>query len=119
MADKAQIMDAIGFASIGYGIGGLLAPSALTRAYGLADTADTRYLGRLFASRNLVLGVLTLSAASEDRDRLLLFAAGVNVLDTAAAFVGLSSGMSKRAGVLTALTTAGFAAASVVALGRD
>ncbi len=116
MAEKARITNGIAVASIGYGVSGLLAPSVLARFYGLADTAEARYLGRLFGSRDVALGALMLSAADEDRDGMLLLAAGINVLDTAAALIGLRHGMSKRSVAMASLSTAGFAAAAAFAL---
>jgi hypothetical protein len=120
MADKQQLSRAIAFGSIGFGIAGVLSPAGLGRSYGLDDTPQMRLMGRLFSSRNLALGALALAAEDDAAgDRVLMAAAGINVLDTLAALAGGSRGLPKRAAAMVALTTVGFAAASVAALTRD
>lgn len=121
MADKSQLSMAIAVGSVGFGVAGLLAPSTLGRSYGLDDSAQMRFMARLFASRNLALGALALTADDDAaRDRVLLAATAMNVVDTGAALVGgASDGMSKRSAAMAALTTIGFAAAGVLALTRD
>lgn len=113
MADTSvdTVNKVLGYGALGFGVAGILAPTALRRAYGMtADGPELTYLGRMWGTRSAVLGVLSLSAGSdEERRRIAMVAIGMNVLDsmTAATTEGLSGGTR----LMGALTSAGFAVA--------
>ena len=108
-ADAETVGTAIAAGAIGFGIGGLLAPSLVIRTYGLPNTGPFRFLTRLWATRNLALGALTLLDASPQRRRTMAaVGAAMNAMDAAVA-VSAGRDLSTRTKVMAAATSTAFA----------
>ncbi len=113
MADNASTMDTIQRATsvgaLAFGVGGLLAPDTLARMYGIPDGGPSfRFITRLWGTRNVVLGVLTLTAPSTaDKRRILGPALAMNGVDVVVALT--STELPVRARYLAAATSAAFA----------
>ncbi len=117
-ADAETVGNAIAAGAIGFGAGGLLAPSLVIRTYGLPDTGPFRFLTRLWATRNLALGALVLIERSPARRRTLAgVGAAMNAMD---AGVALTAGrdLSRRTKVMAAATSATFAVAEAAVAGN-
>jgi hypothetical protein len=97
------------------GIGGLVAPGLLARSFGI-DPAESRGLTamiRVFAARELMMGVGILATSGPDRDRWLRWGAMVDAGDVVSALLaGIRRDAPARAVVLT-----GAAGSTAVALG--
>jgi hypothetical protein len=73
--------------------------------------ASLDYFGRMWGSRTAVLGALTLLASSdEERRRIAMLGAGMNAVDSLAAF--RAQGVPAATRVMAGLTSAGFAGAA-------
>ena len=113
----AQTVDTVnkvlGYGALGFGIAGILAPTALRRTYGMtAEGPELTYLGRMWGTRSAVLGTLSLAAATaEDRKRIATVSAAMNVLDAMTA--ATTDGLPGTTRVMGALTSGAFAAAGV------
>ncbi len=120
MASNASTMDtlqrATGVGGLAFGVAGLLAPGPLARLYGIPDGGPSyRFITRLFGTRNLVLGVLTLTAPSTaDRRRILGPAVAMNAVDVVVALA--STELPARARYLAAATSAAFGAVGTFVL---
>lgn len=97
------------------GLGGLIAPGLLARAFGI-DPAESRGLSamiRVFAARELMMGAGLLATSGSELDRWLRWGVLVDAGDVASALAaGRSGDAPRRAVVLT-----GGAASTAVALG--
>jgi hypothetical protein len=109
-----QMTKVLGYASVGFGVAGMLAPSALRRSYGLGKSdpdGALAYLGRMWGTRTLVLGAVALGARSADEQRrVLMLAAGMNAFDALTA--AGTSALPSRTRAMGALTSGFFAATS-------
>lgn len=100
------------------GTGMLLAPEASLRL-GLLDAtaAQSPYLARMFASREIAIGGLTLLATGAQRDTLTAVGIGVDVADAAAGVLGIRSrAFSTPAGVVLTGAAVGAVVAGVAGL---
>jgi hypothetical protein len=118
MADTSvdTVNKVLGFGALGFGIAGLLAPTALRRSYGMsADGPELTYIGRMWGTRMVVLGALSMAASTdEERKRIGMLAVGMNAMDALTA--ATTDGLPATTRVMGSLTSAGFAAAGVYAL---
>ena len=85
---------------VGVGAAAGLAPGALLKAFGIDESEDSptlRYFARLFAVRNVVLGVLVWDARHDPRrmERVAWVNAATELVDAAAAAAPLASGRTK------------------------
>ena len=111
--DKQSLVTGLAAGTIGFGVAGTLAPSALLSIYGAEATPTARFMTRLWGSRNLALGVLTVQLEGKARDTLLQVAVGLNLVD---ALIGLvapavdgSPATASRAAAATSALFAGLA----------
>ena len=116
MSDDEMITKVVGASGIGFGLAALLAPDLLAKVYGFPTTTPSfRYMGRLWGTALGAVGALSLTASTdEERKRIAMIGAAVNVIDTVVAFS--ASGLPARARLQAGLTSAGFAAASAKVL---
>jgi hypothetical protein len=115
MADQRldTIARGIGVASLAFGALATVAPGALRRAYGdsTGGGGSLDYFGRTWGTRTAVLGALTLTASSdEERRRICTLAAGMDAVDSLAAFG--AGGMPARTRTMAGLTSAAFGVAA-------
>lgn len=111
-ADVDQVRQSIAYGAIGFGALAVTAPGAFNALYGLEGDGNLRTMVRLFGTRNLVLGALTLLTEDRgQRKKLAVLTAALDVVDTAI-IAKAGSDVSARARIVGALTTAVFAAAS-------
>lgn len=85
---------------VGVGAAAGLAPGALLKAFGIDENEDSptlRYFARLFAVRNVVLGVLVWDARHDPRrmERVAWINAATELVDAAAAAAPLVTGRTK------------------------
>jgi hypothetical protein len=110
--DVDQVRQSIAYGALGFGGLAVTAPGVFTAVYGLEGDGNLRTMVRLWGTRNLVLG--TLSLLTEDpaqRRTFAMLTTALNVVDTVIV-LGAGSDVPVRARVGGALTTAAFAAAS-------
>jgi hypothetical protein len=114
-----QITDVLGVASLGFGVAGVLAPTALRRAYGMsASSGELTYIGRMWGSRTAVLGALALAAeTTAEQRRVAMLVAGMNAMDAVAA--AGNTELPGRTRVMGAMTSGLFAAAAAYATTLD
>ncbi len=115
MADQTveTLTKAVGAGSLAFGVLATFAPGALRAAYGdgASSGGSLDYFGRTWGTRTAVLGALVLSSGSAtERKRIAGLAAGMNVIDSIAAF--RAAGMPAATRAMAGLTSAGFAVAS-------
>lgn len=102
--------------AIGFGTVAIAAPKLLFNTYAIADTADTRALGRMWGTRTALLGALALAAREAEFDRFLLGVTALNAADAVLAGYGaVREGTNARGAALSGATSALFAAAGVFA----
>lgn len=112
MATDDSILDDIQKSTAGiamaFGAAGLLAPGALSKAYGLSDISpDYRYLARMWGTRTAVIGVLSATATGEARRVAFGASAAMNAAD---AFVVLTTkDLPARTRLMAAMTSASLA----------
>lgn len=85
---------------VGVGAAAGLAPGALLKAFGIDESEDSptlRYFARLFAVRNVVLGVLVWDARHDPRrlERVAWVNAATELVDAAAAAAPMVTGRTK------------------------
>ena len=85
---------------VGVGLAAGIAPGALLQAFGIDEQEDSptlRYFARLFAVRNVVLGVLVWDARQDPRrlERLAWINAATELVDAAAGAAPLVTGRTK------------------------
>ncbi len=108
--DKQPLVQGMAAASIGFGVLGALAPGALLKTYGTDASPSTRSITRIWGTRNIVLGVLTLQLDGEAQDTVLDAAIGLNIADSVLGLIGPRlDGSSARAGLLASATSGFFA----------
>ena len=97
----------------------LVSPSLAAKVFLLDSRANPSlpYMTRMFGSREIALGALTLAATGEARERLVQVGVAIDAAD---AFTGISAAasgaVSKKAGVVLALVAAGAVANGVASL---
>src|SRR3954468_23013742 len=94
-----------------------LSPSLAARLFLLdpASNPQLSYMGRLFASREIVLGALTLASSGEARRRLVQLGVAVDGADSVTGLLSAGSGaVSKKAGLLLAVAGAAGVATGVL-----
>ena len=83
MAVPDNIRKPVGYASLGFGALAILTPRLFLGVYGVPDEENVRLMTRLWGTRNVVLGVLTLTLRdTEDRRTLMTAAAAMDAVDT-------------------------------------
>ncbi len=100
----------LGLARAGAGVAGLLAPRLAGRVMGLdaASAGSARFVMRLFATRDLALGLGTLAVSEPgERARWLGMTAAIDAADAAAALTAAARGQIRRSSAyaLAALAT--------------
>jgi Domain of unknown function (DUF4267) len=107
---KRQLVQVLGGSAALFGVTGVLTPRALGAAYGVPSSPHTTQLLRLFGSRMIALAAWTFTArTSEETDRVLAVAAGMNVVDTLTALAS-ATGTGRATAVRAAATSGAFAA---------
>jgi hypothetical protein len=104
---------------IAVGTVALLSPGLAAKMF-LLDGAANRslpYMTRMFGSREIALGGLTLTSSGEARRRLVQVGVAVDGADAFTGIAAAASGaVSKKAGIVLALVAAGAVANGVAAL---
>jgi hypothetical protein len=88
---------------IAIGLGGYAQPETTGKLFGFTATPETTYFGRLFAIRDLALGIGTL-AAGKNRKLWLTLGLMCDAGDAAAGILGLQAGAPKRAMIFSTAT---------------
>lgn len=97
----------------------LLSPSLAARTLGLSATANPQLpvMTRMFGSREIALGAITLASSGAARRSLVQVGVAVDGADAVTGVLGVASGsMPKVAGALLAVVALGAVASGVVAL---
>jgi hypothetical protein len=113
-----QLTRLVGGSAVGFGALGLLYPRGLAKVFGVSlDSGEFVYVMRLAGAGNLGLGVNTVLAGEDERQRLLAISAAVDGLSALFALGGgVSGSLSKRTSSLLTLTTAGVSVLSVLSI---
>lgn len=116
-----QALQALTGLRLAIGTGALLTPRLAGKLFGLDPAANPQatYLGRLFGTRDVMMGYALTATDGEERDRWLAWGIAVDLGDATAALAGgLRGYLPKRTMVLTGLTALGAAALGVTARSR-
>ena len=111
MADDstASLRKAFALGGIGFGVFGVVAPSAFVSSYGMKASPTPNIFVRLFGTRSLALGASTLlTEDAESRRRILGIGFAMNVLDVAVS--AAATDLPAKSRVMGVTTTAAFAA---------
>ena len=111
-------VNGLSVARIAIGTGMLLAPEPSLRL-GLLDStaAQSPYLARMFGSREIAIGALTLLASPEHRPTLVTAGIAIDVADAVAGALGIrSKAFSTPAGVVLTGAAVGAVVAGVAGL---
>ena len=85
---KRTLAKALGAGGVAFGVLSVVAPRAIATGYGVPVTPQGVQLQRLFGSRSLVIGVLAMTARSEEEvDQGLAAVAAMNLLDSVTALL--------------------------------
>ena len=109
----------LAYGRISIGTLSLLFPSFTARLFLLDPRSNPQlpYMGRLFGSREIALGAITLASSGDARRRLAQLGVAVDGADTATGIVSAASGsVPKRTGILLALAGAAAVASGIAAL---
>jgi hypothetical protein len=106
---------------VGVGLAAGLAPGALLHAFGIdpeEDSPTLRYFARLFAVRNIALGVLVWDARHDARrlERVAWLNAATEILDAAAGAAPLVTGRTKPSAAAGAIAASLAVSAGFVGL---
>jgi hypothetical protein len=104
------------------GIVSLVSPSLAARLFLLDARANPSlpYMTRMFGSREIALGGLTLAASGDARRRLVQVGVAIDGADAFTGIAAAASGaVSKKAGIVLALFAAGAVANGVMGLRED
>lgn len=82
MTTIGRLLDAMAWGRIALGVGSVAAPGAMARGFGVQDTAELRYVTRVFGARAVALGVAYLTLPPASRTRLQRLCLGVDTSDT-------------------------------------
>lgn len=111
-------VNGLSVARIAIGTGMLLAPEPSLKL-GLLDStaAQSPYLARMFGSREIAIGALTLLAAPEHRTTLIKVGIAIDVADAVAGVLGIrSKAFSTPAGALLTGAAAGAVVSGIAGL---
>src|ERR1700742_3885689 len=109
----------LAFGRITIGALSFLSPRLTARLFLLDPDQNPQlsYMGRMFGSREIALGAITLASSGEARRRLVQLGVAVDGADAYTGVVTAASGaVPKKAGVLLALVAAGAVATGVMEL---
>lgn len=104
---------------IAIGAGAIAAPPLAMRGFRLDTSTNPQlaYMSRMFGSREVVLGVLTLATSGKTRRTLILAGIAVDAADAVAGQLAVKEGtVSQTTGLLLTLPAVGAVAAGVVGL---
>jgi hypothetical protein len=108
--DKQGLVQGLAAGAIGFGVMGAVAPGTLLRIYGADPTPSTRSMTRLWGTRNVVLGVLTLQLRGDAQDTMLSAAMYLNLADSLLGVIGPALDNSPaKTGLLAAASSGLFA----------
>jgi len=100
----------------------LVSPSRAAKLFLLDARANPSlpYVTRMFGSREIAMGGLTLAATGDARERMVRVGIAIDAADAFTGIAAAASGaVSKRAGIVLALMAAGAVATGVVSLQDD
>jgi len=109
----------LAYGRIAVGTLALLSPKLAARAFLLNPETNPQvsYVTRLFGSREVALGAITLASSGAARERMIQLGIAVDGADIVTGVAAASTGtVPKRAGVLMALVAAGAVATGVLDL---
>jgi hypothetical protein len=114
--EKQRVAQGLGVVGVLFGVAAWVAPGWLSGLYGLENSPSTRMAARLFASRNLALGVSGLRASNNaDRNKVLALTVGISGLDVLSALVGRRTNLPDRAVAPLVVTSGSIAVAAASA----
>jgi hypothetical protein len=109
----------LAFGRIAVGAVSLVSPSLAAKLFLLNPAANPSlpYLTRMFGSREIALGALTLTSTGAARKRLIQVGIAIDGADAFTGVVSAASGaVSKKAGIILAVVAAGAVASGVQGL---
>jgi hypothetical protein len=108
--DKLAMVRGLNVGALAFGVAGVLTPSQLGRAYGLASTDELVFLSRLWGSRTAAIGVLGFVTQDEELlDKMLLVGIAMNATDAVtAAVAGARGKLAPRGAAMAAAASAAF-----------
>jgi hypothetical protein len=109
----------LAFGRIAVGAVSLVSPSLAAKLFLLNPGANPSlpYVTRMFGSREIALGALTLTATGAARKRLIQVGIAIDGADAFTGVAGAASGaVSKKAGIVLAVVAAGAVASGVQGL---
>ncbi len=112
----------LAFGRIGVGVISLLSPGLATKLFLLDKRANPQlpYVTRLFGSREIALGGITLASSGAARERLVEVGIAVDSADVLTGVAAAASGaVPKKAGLMLALVAAGAVATGVMGLTEE
>jgi hypothetical protein len=112
----------LAYGRISIGALSFLFPSLSGRLFLLDPKSNPQlpYMGRMFGSREVALGAITLASSGEARRRLVQLGVAVDGADVVTGILSSASGsVPKRAGLLLAVVGAAAVASGVLALQED
>jgi hypothetical protein len=112
----------LAFGRIAVGTVSLVSPSLAAKLFLIDARANPQlpYITRMFGSREIALGGLTLASSGAARNRLVQVGIAIDGTDALIGLVGAASGrVSKKAGIMLALVAAGAVASGVMGLQED
>lgn len=87
---------AMAYGRIALGVGSIVAPTAMARAFGIRPTGELGYLTSVFGGRAIALGAAYLLGGDDERTRLRRLCLGVDVSDTVSGLGHLVKGDAPR-----------------------
>lgn len=109
----------IALGRLGIGVAAMAAPDQAARLFQLDAAANPQlpYMTRLFASREIAFGAITLLARGRARRHLTLVGVAVDAADCAAGYLGMAGGqVSRKAGLGLMVPAAGAVVAGLAGL---
>jgi hypothetical protein len=109
--NKQVLVNAVGGASVGFGLLAVAAPDVLLKSYRLNPNPEVRAMTRAWGTRNITLGALLLKAKGRALDDVLLSGGILNSADAVLGFVGNAiDGTKGPGGAMAGATSAAFGA---------
>jgi hypothetical protein len=112
----------LAYGRIGVGVISLLSPGLAARLFLLDRKANPQlpYITRMFGSREIALGAITLASSGPARERLTEVGIAVDGADVLTGLAAAASGaVPKKAGIMLALVAAGAVASGVMGLTEE
>jgi hypothetical protein len=112
----------LAYGRLGVGLVSFLTPGLATKLLLLDKRANPQlpYLTRMFGSREIALGVITLAAPQAARERLVQLGIAVDGADVLTGVAATFSGtVPKKAGLMMTLVAAGAVASGVMSLTEE